>query len=872
MDLHQPDHRETTERAAEPAASLKATGASGVRRSVRFLGVLAALTLVALSWIGARDAVRVHRAETLARVQAELANQALALEEQLRQQFLAVDQTLRLLEASWEADPTRFDLEAWRRQAVMLSDISLMIFLADEHGRVRASTRSNVVGANVSDRDYFRHEAAARHDEGRMFVGSVTQGHVTKLWQINMARRLDRPDGSFAGLIAVSYDLSALTEAYRRLDLGRDGLAMVVTRSGGRILAATRPAGSDPGGSIAGSPLFAALTAQPDGRWIGPSAPDGVTRIHAFRAVPGRDLEIVVGLDKEQAMRPAAAWDRSAWGFATGTSILVLVAAALALRAESVGRRRQETLARERAALAEKTAFLEATFASMSDGVMILDADLRIIEWNEKASAFTGVPREMLRAGVSMEELVRTQAKAGEFGPVDVEAEVARRMALLRSEAAAGTIERSRPGGRFLELRRSSIAGGGFVTLYRDTTQRHHAEEQLREGQKMVAIGRLTAGIAHDFNNLLASIMGNAELLERHLRNEPAHARRLSIIQQAATRGANVVQQLLTFSRKQPVAPIQVDLNALVRGMSDLLRSTLGASIRIEISEFAGQWPALADPVLVEQVVLNLAINARDAMPDGGVLTISTGNQHVDTTRHAAGLPDGDYVVLTVTDTGSGMTEEVQRNAFEPFFTTKPPGQGSGLGLSQVYGITHQSGGGVEIESHPGQGTTIRVYLPRATGTPAVVRTHPAASGVAGGLRPAAAPGRDALRGRTVLMVEDDPGVRETVSAMLTELELRHVVAEDGPKALSLAAKGTRFDLLLADFAMPGMNGVEVADALRRERPHLPVVFMTGYQHEGRFGGERWVLTKPFTSATLEKALSEAFRQHADPARSPAPI
>jgi CheY-like chemotaxis protein len=217
------------------------------------------------------------------------------------------------------------------------------------------------------------------------------------------------------------------------------------------------------------------------------------------------------------------------------------------------------------------------------------------------------------------------------------------------------------------------------------------------------------------------------------------------------------------------------------------------------------------------------------------------------------------------------MTEEVQRNAFEPFFTTKPPGQGSGLGLSQVYGIAHQSGGGVEIESRPGQGTTVRVYLPRAAGQPAGTAPRATASTVArddARMRPAA--GLDLLRDRTVLMVEDDPGVRETVSAMLAELGLRRVIAHDGPQALSVIEKGAQFDVLLADFAMPGMNGADLAEIIRGDRPDLPVIFMTGYQHEGRFAGERWVLTKPFASATLEKALAEALRQLGKPALSPA--
>jgi signal transduction histidine kinase len=350
----------------------------------------------------------------------------------------------------------------------------------------------------------------------------------------------------------------------------------------------------------------------------------------------------------------------------------------------------------------------------MSDGIMMVDADLRLLAWNDRFPDFTGVPREILRAGLTMEEILRSQAEGGEFGAVDVDAEVARRMAALRSGSNAGTVQRARPNGRMLELRRNPIAGGGFVTLYGDATTRYQAEERLRQAQKMAALGRLTAGIAHDFNNLLSSIMGNADLLERDIGADPVLARRLSIITQSAERGADLVQRLLAFARRQPLEPVAVDLNRIIRGMHELLQSTVGGAVRLETTLDGELWLALVDPVQIEHVVLNLAINARDAMAECGVLTIATANLAVAESRGAEDLPVGDYVGLAVTDTGSGMTEEVLRNAFEPFFTTKPEGQGSGLGLSQVYGLASQSGGGVRIDSVVGHGTTVTVFLPRA--------------------------------------------------------------------------------------------------------------------------------------------------------------
>lgn len=405
-------------------------------------------------------------------------------------------------------------------------------------------------------------------------------------------------------------------------------------------------------------------------------------------------------------------WELGAWIAGGGVSLLLALAAWFHLGRQN--HRPATPSHQETSPLADKTAQLEATLAGMSDGVMMVDAHLCLLEWNDKFPDFTGVPRDVLRVGMTMEDMLRAQALAGEFGPVDVEDEVGRRMALLRSGGSTGTMQRARPNGRILELRRNPIAGGGFVTLYTDVTARHQAEERLRQAQKMAAVGRLTAGIAHDFNNLLSSITGNADLLEHDIGDDPKQARRLAVIVRSAERGADLVQRLLAFARKQPLDPIAVNLNGIARGMHDLLQSTVGRAVRVEMTLDARVWPALVDPVQLEHVILNLAINARDAMPGGGVLTVATANVSGVVAGRGDELPAGDYVSVAVTDTGTGMTEEVLRNVFEPFFTTKPAGHGSGLGLSQVYGMASQSGGGVRIDSALGRGTTVTVFLPRA--------------------------------------------------------------------------------------------------------------------------------------------------------------
>ncbi len=537
--------------------------------------IVAALVLVALAWIGARDAIRAHREEAQARVQAEILGRTLAFEEQLRRELLSIDQTLRILEYEWQRDPQRFDIAVRSSQVVVLSDVSLQLFIADAQGIVRSSSRPAIIGTDVSNRDYFRHEAALPRDEGRMFVGDLTQGQVTRLWQFNMVRRLDNPDGSFAGVIAASYDTNALIRFYREVDLGTHGLIAVVSMRDGRAWTLVGPAQTPTVSSIADTPILAAMHAATEGNWVGASGLDDVDRMLAFASVPDHDLKVVAGIDHAEAMVASAAWETTALLFTGGITVLILLLAVLLLREQDAARRRHDALAHEQAVL-------EATLTGMSDGIMMVDGDLRLMAWNQRFPEFTGVPAEILRIGLPMEEILRGQVASGEFGQVDIEAEVARRLALLRAGATMGTIERPRPDGRQLEIRRNPLPGGGFVTLYTDVTARRQTEERLRQAQTMAAIGRLTAGVAHDFNNLLVAVSGNAEMLHSQLHDQPVHARRLAVILQATGRGANLVRQLLAFSRKQALTPELVDLNRTVRDMSDLLRATLGRTIRVE--------------------------------------------------------------------------------------------------------------------------------------------------------------------------------------------------------------------------------------------------------------------------------------------------
>jgi CheY-like chemotaxis protein len=352
--------------------------------------------------------------------------------------------------------------------------------------------------------------------------------------------------------------------------------------------------------------------------------------------------------------------------------------------------------------------------------------------------------------------------------------------------------------------------------------------------------------------------MGNAEILYSQLAEHQADSRRVAMILQTAGRGADLVRQLLAFSRKQELVSVPVDLNKAVRGMGDLLRATLGRTIRTEMQLGADLWPALIDPVQIEHVILNLAINARDAMPEGGTLTIVTANRTLHRHDDKMDLPAGDYVVVSVGDTGTGMSEEVLHNAFEPFFTTKPPGQGSGLGLSQVYGVASQSGGSVWIDSTLGKGTVVSVLLPRARDA----ETQGGAGQRVAALRsdPAGCCGR-------ILVVDDDPECRATVASVLEDNGFSVTAAQTAKQALRLADEGLEFDLLLVDFAMPDMNGAELAEEMRARRPSLPVVFLAVGDGEW-VSGERWVLRKPLAGRSLIETLHAALGHQRETAAS----
>jgi len=398
---------------------------------------------------------------------------------------------------------------------------------------------------------------------------------------------------------------------------------------------------------------------------------------------------------------------------------------------------------------------------------------------------------------------------------------------------------------------------GIFYTVGRDITEDQNREEMLRQSQKMEAVGQLTGGLAHDFNNLLTGMMGNLELLQMRVARGRTDDldRFISAAQGAGRRAASLTQRLLAFSRRQTLDPKPTDVHRLIHGMEDLLMRTVGPETAVVVADAADLWPAMIDAAQLESALLNLSINARDAMPGGGRITIEAGNKHLDqrgALRHD--MDPGDYLSICVTDTGTGMEPQVIERVFEPFFTTKPIGQGTGLGLSMVYGFARQSGGQVRIYSEVGMGTTVCIYLPRYHGEP--VNDAPDGS----------PSGQIKAGGETVLVVDDEATIRHLIDEVLDEQGYTVIGAGDGAAGIKVLQSGARIDLLITDVGLPnGMNGRQVADAGRSLRPGLKVLFITGYAENAAVGNGYLepgmeLLTKPFTLEALSMKVADILK------------
>jgi PAS domain S-box-containing protein len=538
-------------------------------------------------------------------------------------------------------------------------------------------------------------------------------------------------------------------------------------------------------------------------------------------------------------------------------SLSVVKAANLSLEAAIVDR--TEHLLATHEELRHSASVLQSTFNSIAEAVIVIDSTGAIILSNPAAERLLHY-----QAGMTVDELRAQNIPYRADGATRLAAHEAPAVRAMRGEQFGGLEvivqqpSRSDPihlvvsGG---PLRDASGAVSGAALVYHDVTAPRETERKLQQAQKLDAIGKLTGGVAHDFNNMLTVITGTTETLVAGLQDRPNLLKTATLIDQAAARCSELIQHLLAFARKQPLRPRDVDINGTMLDIAKLLRPTLGEQIEIEAVLEPDVMASHIDPSQLAHSVLNLAINARDAMPNGGKLLLETRNVVLDEAyaKANAEVRPGPYVMLAVSDTGTGMTAEVRDKVFEPFFTTKEVGKGSGLGLSMVYGFVKQSDGHIKIYSEEGHGTTIRLYLPPARGQP--VAAAPVIAPASGGTE-------------IIFVVEDDALVRNFVITQLRSLGYRTIAAADSRAALAQIESGAPFDLLFTDVIMPGgMSGRELAEEVGKRRPGTRVLYTSGYTdnaivHHGRLDEGVLLLTKPYRRSELARMVRQALKGH----------
>ena len=535
------------------------------------------------------------------------------------------------------------------------------------------------------------------------------------------------------------------------------------------------------------------------------------------------------------------------------TAGLFAVLLALCLGGGVIFLRNFDRLAHAENELEVKARLLQTTLDTVGEGIGAFGPDNRLVAWNKRFFELFSFPFILAHNESFLDDFITYDRESGGCFTA------AASLPSVDSHPLLGVYEL--PEQRTIEVYRSVMPAGGMVFTVRDVTDSRHAETAVRQAQKMESIGQLTGGIAHDFNNLLQIIMANLDLAQRKITDE-AVLKRVRDALIGAERGSKLTRQLLAFARRQPLKPEPVNVARMMRDLTELLRRSLGENIQIEETVAAGLWSALADRSQVENAIVNLAINARDAMDDGGKLIIEISNAFLDEAyaRYHEDVKPGQYVMIAVSDTGIGMNKETIARAFDPFFSTKAEGKGTGLGLSMVYGFVKQSGGHIKIYSEVGVGTTIKLYLPRSiqTETAQVVTPEDRIKG----------------HGETVLVVEDDANVQAAVVLMIQDLGYKTLQASSGAETVEILKSSQAVDLMFTDVVMPGeMQGRKLAATAKELRPELKIVFTSGYTensivHNGRLDDGVHLISKPYRKDDLARKLRLVLDQDADSAEA----
>ena len=576
-------------------------------------------------------------------------------------------------------------------------------------------------------------------------------------------------------------------------------------------------------------------------------------RPHIDRAMAGRSVQFPMSIDMPEAQGDSDRRRHLETSFTPDFSGAGEVVGIFVAAVDITGRVEAERSARAgEAALVEQGRILQASFDAIEQGIVVWDEEYNLVAWNQTFQRLVGFSDDVMKQGMPLRALYDEGKRVGYFDDSEPENTVDKRYERhIAGELPPREILEP-PDGRTLEVWRVEIPGGGSVAVTTDISDRIEAQQQLRRAEKMKAVGQLTGGIAHDFNNLLAVIAGSLNLLENKLEEE-TQKKLVAAALRASRRGAELTQRLLAFGRRQALISEVTDANELIDGLFDLLKRTLGMSIEIKTRLGEDLWHSDVDRGQLENALINLAINARDAMPEGGTMTIETANIVLD--KYYAGrhedLEPGAYVMISVADTGFGMSQKILEQAVEPFFTTKEEGIGSGLGLSMIYGFAKQSGRHLRLYSEQGQGTIARMYLPVVEAEKEIAETR----------RTRAL--EHESRGERILVIEDDPDVRATTVGMLNDLGYETMEAEDSDSALAAMNDKDAIDLVFTDVFLKGSkSGPEIAGDIRELWPEVPILFTSGYssdqfQASGLLEDEVDLLSKPFEISSLATKVRE---------------
>ncbi|HTS39849.1 MAG TPA: ATP-binding protein [Xanthobacteraceae bacterium] len=855
-------------------------------RPTLLVSVLLGLAIIGLTWFGVILHLNEQRSLAIEAARQNTGNLARTFEQQIIQIIEATDKVLLGLQSEYEDDPGRFDFENLRR--FQRGGWKQIFNIIGPNGELLA-TSEPVLPSRIfefNDRDYFR----VHVDDDRMglFISKPIVGRFSASNVVVFSRRLSNKDGSFAGVIAAYIYPDLLVRFYETIDVGKEG-AISLWRGDGSLLAARGFKDKNPTVTESARRLVAKLQEQGTGFYIGRGRMDGITRQISFRRVASFPLVVTVALS-EQEILAIYRRDRiryfSAAAFLTAI-VLVFVGfiAARERRIEDSARAKRESdalLARanlDRAESEERLAWaMEATgqgiwelnlangnaymspcwkaILGYADDELVNNALIYrdLLHPADRAAAAERLSEYRQRKCKSHSVEFRLRHKSGDYRWLLSKAKLTEDSTRLVGTIADITARKQAEEVIAQENERlERLVTERTAKLQEEMRKREEAQRTLFQAQKMETVGQLTAGVAHDFNNLLAVINGGLEFIELAAKkHQSAEPELIEASIRAGQRGKELVQQLLTYSRQAPLQAKPTIVDQLVLDTLQLLQRTIGESIEINIKLNASGAGVLVDRGQWTNALINLAINARDAMPEGGKLTIATVCQRAKWADKEGPIrwPMGEEVCISVSDTGHGMTEEVLRRATEPFFTTKPDGLGTGLGLSMVHGFVEQSGGHIELESEVDRGATITIRLPRIDMGEQQDQI---------GADPALLNGNQ----KTVLLVEDDVDVRTMTTAQLKELGYKVRVAADGKEALNLVISPASFDVLMTDVVLPfGMDGLAIVRETLQARPKMAVLCISGYAPSQK--KMKWIkaqniayLEKPFSIAQLADALEK---------------